>query len=105
MTPADYWEECISNAAQECGVKLTREQLWTIADAAMHGHDHYGHAFPEPAPEARFIEMQQRVEKDIERHRKEIADHEAQNRSSAGERLRYHAEASAFACSLIPLNR
>ena len=41
----NYWEECISTAADECGLKLTKEQLKYLADAAEGGHENYGMAF------------------------------------------------------------
>ena len=44
----DYWKECLSEAADECGLKLTAEQLDCLAGAAESGHEHYGMAFYSP---------------------------------------------------------
>lgn len=41
----DYWKECISIAADECGLSLTDEQLECIAGAVEGGYENYGMAF------------------------------------------------------------
>ena len=41
----DYWEECISIAADECGLKLTKDQLECLAGSVECGHENYGMAF------------------------------------------------------------
>ena len=33
MTPTQYYEECVSEAAEECGAALTSEQITYIAEA------------------------------------------------------------------------
>jgi hypothetical protein len=40
----DYWEECISIAAEECGLQLTKEQLECLAGSVEGGHENYGMA-------------------------------------------------------------
>lgn len=40
----NYWEECISIAAEECGLTLTDEQLKYLTDAVEGGHENYGMA-------------------------------------------------------------
>ena len=44
----DYWRECIANAAEECGLTLTAEQLDALAAGVEMGHEHYGMAFYSP---------------------------------------------------------
>ncbi len=44
----DYWAECLSEAADECGATLTHEQLACLAEAAETGHGYYGMAFYSP---------------------------------------------------------
>ena len=51
----DYWQECISIAAEECALKLTPEQLDCLASSAEAGHEHYGMAFYSP-PESDRIQ-------------------------------------------------
>lgn len=66
----DYWVECIANAAEECGLVLTPEQLECLASGAESGHEHYGMAFYSPPASDRID--------DIEREwKKKVADLEA----------------------------
>lgn len=54
----DYWQECISIAADECEVILTPEQLAYIADSVEAGHDNYGMAFYSPPSTDRINEIE-----------------------------------------------
>jgi len=40
----NYWEECLSIAAEECGLVLTDEQLSYLAEAVEGGRDNYSQA-------------------------------------------------------------
>ena len=44
----DYWKECIGEAADECGLSLTDEQLDCLAGSVQSGHENYGMAFYSP---------------------------------------------------------
>jgi len=55
----DYWEECISEAAEECGLSMTPEQLRAVADAVMAAHDCYGMAFYSPPSSDRIHAVEQ----------------------------------------------
>lgn len=48
MNHIDYWKECIACGAEECGLKLSDEQLTEIAESVMGGHENYGMAFYSP---------------------------------------------------------
>jgi len=48
MTELDYWEECLSDGASECGLAMTSEQLTALAESVKGGHEHYGMAFYSP---------------------------------------------------------
>ena len=48
MDRSDYWKECISTAAEECGATLSKEQIEFIAGAAEGCHENYGMAFYSP---------------------------------------------------------
>ncbi len=37
----DYWKECISVAANDCGLSLTEEQLECLVGAVESGHENY----------------------------------------------------------------
>jgi hypothetical protein len=54
----DYWSECISQAAEECDLKLTTEQLECLASAAESGHEHYGMAFYSPPDSDRISDVE-----------------------------------------------
>ena len=41
----DYWIECVSIGAEECGAELTMDQIKCIAESVAGGHDNYGMAF------------------------------------------------------------
>lgn len=70
----DYWKECISIAAEECGVYLTEEQLIYIADSVEGGHENYGmahgydvignHADTQAQNELRALKRQMQAEED-----------------------------------------
>lgn len=50
----EYWEECIAQAADDCGLTLTKEQLQCLAGAAEGCHENYGLAFYSPPPSDRI---------------------------------------------------
>lgn len=90
-TDMDYWKECIGQAADDCELKLSAEQLECLADVASNGHEHYGMAFYSPPSgdyaasverewqakyaelEKRFRDFEDRAEKAI-RHVGRISD-------------------------------
>lgn len=57
MTESDYWIECVSIGADECGAVLTREQIECIAGSAEGGHENYGMAFYEPPASDRYDDI------------------------------------------------
>ena len=54
----DYWSDCIAQAAEECDLKLTTEQLECLANAAESGHEHYGMAFYSPPDSDRIGDIE-----------------------------------------------
>jgi hypothetical protein len=58
MSPLDYWKECISIAADECGLTLTNEQLACLAGSVESGHENYGMAFYTPPPSDRINDIE-----------------------------------------------
>ncbi len=54
----DYWQEYISQAADECGLKLTKEQLECLASSAEAGHEYYGMAFYSPPSSDRIADIE-----------------------------------------------
>lgn len=57
-TERDYWSDVIGEAAEECDLKLTPEQLACLASAAESGHEHYGMAFYSPSSSERLEEIE-----------------------------------------------
>ncbi len=57
MTNADYWVECIGQAADECGLTLTSEQRAYLTDACAIAHECYGQAFYSPPASDRLSEI------------------------------------------------
>ncbi len=49
MSKHDYWVDCISQAAGECGLSLTLVQLECLAEAVEGAHDNIGQAFYTPS--------------------------------------------------------
>ena len=54
MNQLDYWKECISLAAEDCGLAMTSEQLESLADSVQGGHENYGMAFYSPPAHERM---------------------------------------------------
>lgn len=54
----EYWKECVSIAADECGVTLTPEQLSYIASSVESGHEHYGMSFYSPPSSDRYDQIE-----------------------------------------------
>lgn len=47
--PKPYWEECVSIALDEAGLRATPDQIKDIAGAVEVGHENYGMAFYQPS--------------------------------------------------------
>lgn len=50
----EYWKEAIEISAEECGVKLTPEQVECFAQGAMVNHENYGLAHYTPPASDRY---------------------------------------------------
>jgi len=54
----DYWKECIAEAADECGLKMTGEQLECLAEGVEGAHECYGMAFYSPPSTDRLDDIE-----------------------------------------------
>lgn len=54
----NYWIECVSIAAEECGASLTQEQIAEIAASVESGHENYGMAFYSPPASDRLHQIE-----------------------------------------------
>jgi hypothetical protein len=52
-----YWEECITCAAEDNGIALTRTEVTQLAEGVLGGHENYGMAFYSPPPGDRLSEI------------------------------------------------
>jgi RecJ-like exonuclease len=48
LTELEYWKECIADAACECELRMTQEQIEYMAGAVQGTHENYGLAFYQP---------------------------------------------------------
>lgn len=62
----DYWKECVSEAAIDCGAQLSREQIDCIARTCKGAHENYGMAFYTPPSEHRPDPEVQRLKRELE---------------------------------------
>ena len=62
MNSLDYWKECISIAADECGAVLTDTQIAAIAESVEGGHENYGMAFYSPPASDRYRQIEREWE-------------------------------------------
>jgi hypothetical protein len=69
--PIDYWKECISVGAEECGLPISQEQIDYIAERAMYAHEEYGMAFYTPPATDRVSDMKREFNEKIEKEQRE----------------------------------
>ena len=90
----DYWADCLSEAAEECGAALTQEQLACLAEAAEMGHEHYGMAFYSPPTSERINEIEREWQERLRRvqadHARYVLNAEAAVKRSLGRRSDDH---------------
>ena len=86
----DYWTECIAIAAEECDLKLTREQLEYLAGAAENGHEHYGMAFYSPPPSERLSEIEDGWKKKLKALQAEFDAYKNNAETAVKQALRVH---------------
>lgn len=70
MTGIDYWKECVSLAADDCGADLTEEQLVHIAESVQGGYENYGQAFYSPPSD--YDHEIDRLKKELEIERAKV---------------------------------
>ena len=83
----DYWVECISEAADECGATLTPEQIEAIAAAAQSSHENYGMAFYSPPSSDRFAELEREHREAMKRKDREFDQYRANAERAVSEAL------------------
>ncbi len=72
----EYWEECIGHAANDCGLKLTPEQLDALAYAVEIAHENYGMAFYSPSWSERISDIEEEYKKKLKDKERELEQYQ-----------------------------
>jgi hypothetical protein len=94
MNTTDYWAECISDAAEECGLDMTAEQLSSIAASVQAGHENYGMAFYSPPPSDRLSDIDRRWQQRFDALQSEFDAYRGNAEKAVGKALRQFSDAS-----------
>lgn len=90
----DYWEECIANAAEECDLALTEEQLKYLADSAKNGHEYYGMAFYSPPDSDRIGDIEKEYNLKLKSIQREFEDYQRNAETAVKRALREHSDSN-----------
>lgn len=93
MDSLDYWKECISLAADECGVVLTGEQLTEIAESVKGGHENYGMAFYSPPASDRYSQIEREWQAKLDAKQAELDAYRDNAETAIKKALRQHSDA------------
>ena len=88
----DYWEECISIAAEECDLHLTPNQLKYLAESVEGGHDNYGMAFYSPPPSDRINDIEREWKAKLKVQQEEHARYVNNAETAIKQALRVHRD-------------
>lgn len=91
---SDYWSECISEAADECGVELTAEQLAVFARTVEGGHECYGMAFYSPPPSDRLNQIDRDWQKRFDALQAEFDVYRGDAETAVRRALRQYSDAN-----------
>lgn len=94
MDAKEYWAECISIAADECGLELTDAQLSELAESVRGGHENYGMAFYSPPPSDRLNEIDRGWQKRFDALQAEFDAYRGNAEKAVGKALRQYSDAS-----------
>ncbi|MET3924564.1 hypothetical protein [Devosia sp. 2618] len=61
----EYWQECISIAADDCGLLLTTAQLDCLASSVRGGHENYGMASGDDVASSNLSAYRDREKEDL----------------------------------------
>ncbi|MBE2180534.1 MAG: hypothetical protein IAE97_08695 [Chthoniobacterales bacterium] len=90
----NYWKECIEQAAEECGLMMTDEQLSTISEAAMSGHEYYGMAFYSPPPSDRYSDIEREWKEKLKAKEDELKRYQANAERAVKQALHQYSDAN-----------
>lgn len=93
MDSLDYWKECISDAAGDCDLKLTPDQLHYLARSVEAGHDTYGMAFYSPPAQDRISEIEREWKDKVRRLETAHEQYRENAETAIKKALRQHSHA------------
>lgn len=68
----NYWEECISEAFDDAGIKATKEQVDTVASWAEGAHENYGMAHGYDAIPSPYRLEAEQLKRELEREQDKV---------------------------------
>ena len=94
MTDLDYWRECISIAAEECGLTLTQKQLDCLVESASSGHENYGMAFYKPPSSDRLKTIENEWKEKFRKLQAEFDAYRGDAEAAVKRALRQHSDSN-----------
>ena len=94
MNGLDYWKECVSDAAEECGVALTPDQRDYIAHAVEGAHENYGMAFYTPPAGDRITSIESEWQDKLKSLEREYEQYRNNAETAVKRALRQHDDAN-----------
>ena len=94
MNQLDYWKECISLAAEDCGLTMTDDQLESLADSVKGGHENYGMAFYSPPSHERMDDIEKEWKEKLKAKDQELERYRANAETAVKRALRQHSDAN-----------
>ena len=93
MDSLDYWKECISLGADECGAVLTERQIHEIAESVKGGHECYDMAFYSPPASDRYSQIEREWKAKLEAKQAEFDAYRNNAETAVKKALRQHSDA------------
>ena len=94
MNALDYWKECISLAAEDCGLELTTEQLTCLAENAEAGHENYSMAFYSPPSSDRLYAIENEWKAKYKELEKDLAKYKQNAETAIKKALRCYSDSN-----------
>lgn len=94
MNELEYWKECISQAAEDCGLSMTSEQLESIADSVQGGHENYSMAFYSPPSSDRYADIEREWKAKLKSKEQEFERYRCNSETAIKQALRQHSDAN-----------
>ena len=94
MNATDYWKECISIAAEDCGLEITADQLQSLAESVEGGHENYGMAFYSPPDRERMDDIEKEWKEKLKAKERELERYRVNAETAVKQALRQHSDAN-----------